>query len=111
MRIGSLRHRVTVQAGGEVQNPETGELSQGWVDEAAGIPAAIEPVSGREFVAAAALQTRVTTRITIRYRGEMTSKKRLVDEMGKVYGIEAVLPDRKSGLEYQTLMCTEGEDA
>lgn len=111
MRIGALRRRITLQGGGgEVQNPDTGELESGWGTVAENIPASIEPMSAREFVAAAALQVRVTTRITIRYRADVNPKMRIVDEKGKIYGVEQVLPDRDSGIEYLTLMCTEGED-
>lgn len=112
MKVGRLRHRIKLQTSGETHDPDTGEMTGGgWADTVTGEPADIAPMSGREFVAAAALQTRVTTRITIRYRDGVNTKMRAIDEAtGKVYGIEAVLPDPKSGREYLTLMCSEGEE-
>ncbi|HDG7399279.1 phage head closure protein, partial [Klebsiella pneumoniae] len=49
----------------------------------------------------------VTTRITIRYREGVTRKHRILFR-GRIYNIEGVLPDPRSGREYLTLPCSEG---
>lgn len=102
---GRLRNRVSLQRYEATQDPDTGDTIQQWV-EAAKIWAAIEPISGREFIAAAASQSKVTTRIVIRYR-TVTHDMRIVHGE-KIYNIEGVLPDKDSGIEYITLVASEG---
>lgn len=113
MKIGTLRRRITLlQGGGGGQpDPDTGILTEGgWTALATDLPASIEPVSAREFIASAAGQARVSTRITIRYLEGVTSQLRVQDDRGKVYSIEGPpLADKQSGLEYLTLVCLELE--
>ncbi|WP_288659536.1 MULTISPECIES: phage head closure protein [Pseudomonas] len=107
MRAGTLRHRITIQAPGQGQDPATGEMVQGqWVDVAA-VYASIEPLSGREFIASQASQSEVTVRIVIRYRPGISTQMRLVYQ-GLIYNIEGILADKHSGREYLTLMCSGG---
>ena len=68
--------------------------------------AAVEPLSAREFIAAQAVQSNVSVRITMRYRPGITSAMRLLHD-GKVYNITGVLADKDSGREYLTLPCAE----
>ena len=106
MRAGTLRHRVTLQALTETVDPDTGYRDKLWADVAQ-LSADITPLSGREYIAAAASQSAVSTRITIRYWPGVTAAMRL--KQGDVlYNIEAVLPDKGSGREYLTLMCSTG---
>jgi SPP1 family predicted phage head-tail adaptor len=112
VKIGSLRRRIKLRSGGETQDPDTGVMTPGGALVAEGIPAAIEPLSGREFIASAATQAQVTTRITIRYRADVVETMTIEDDRGKVYTIEAPpLPDKKSGIEYLTLLCAESTGA
>lgn len=112
MSLGKYRRRITLQTGGEAQDPDTGVMVQGWVDWRAGIPASIEPVSAREFIASAATQARVSTRIEIPYVEGVLPSMRVVDDRGVIYSIEGPpLPDAKTGLHHLTLMCMQGEDA
>jgi SPP1 family predicted phage head-tail adaptor len=106
MRAGKLRHHVTLQRAEFSQDPVTGEVTPSWV-EVAKVWAAIEPLSGREFIAAAASQSEVTARVVIRYRPGVTSAMRLLHR-GKLYNIQGVLADVDSGLDYLTLPCSEG---
>lgn len=106
MQAGRLRHRVLLQRTVKAQSPVTGGITEIWVDVAT-IRAEIVPSSAREFVAAMATQNEVTTRITVRYRTEISNKDRIVFR-GKIYNIEGVLPDAVSGREYLTLPCSEG---
>ena len=105
---GKLQHKVSLQRFETVVDPETGHREQIW-KEIASPWVAIEPISGREFLAAAAERAEVTTRITMYYRADVTAAARIVYR-GKVYNIKAALPDPDTGLEWLTLMCTEGSN-
>lgn len=105
MQAGKLRHRIQLQ--GKRRVPDGGGgWSHDWVTSRT-VWARVEPLSGREFVAAQTVQSEVTTRITIRYRDDVTPDMRIMHR-GKIYNIRAVLPDNRSGLEYLTLPCAEG---
>lgn len=114
---GKLQHRVTIQtlvsptdSSGDPQRGEQGELiDPEWTDVAT-VWAAIEPLSAREFVQSAAMQSQVVARITIRQRAGITAAMRVVHG-SKVYNVEGVLSDKESGLEYLTLPCSEGVNA
>lgn len=105
MRAGRLRHRVQIQVKQRVPDGGGG-WSHEWVTVRT-VWAHVEPLSAREFVAAQAVHSEVTTRITIRYRDDITPDMRILHR-GKIYNIRGVLPDNHSGLEYLTLPCTEG---
>lgn len=108
MRAGKLRQRVMLQRNGPHQDPESGEIINGWADlTTKPVPCSVEPVSGREFIAGQATQNEVTARIVIRYRAGVSAAMRAV-HCGITYNIEAVLPDPKSGREYLTLMVSGG---
>lgn len=107
MRAGRLRHRITIQRPQYDQDPATGEMVTTWVDAWDKVPAAVEPVSVTQFVAAAAPHNRVSARIIIRYRAGVEPDMRILYR-GKVYDIQGVLEDAESGLDYLTLPCSEG---
>lgn len=107
MRSGKLRHRVDIQKPQFAQDDVTGEVLKSWAVAWSKVPASIEPVSAREFIAAAAVQSKVSTRIVIRYRAGVDSTMRILHR-DKIYCIEGVLADKASGLEYLTLPCSEG---
>jgi SPP1 family predicted phage head-tail adaptor len=88
------------------QDPVSGDVIPSWVDVGK-VWAGIEPLSAREFIAAAAGQTEVTSRVVIRYRQGITSAMRII-QGHKVYNIQGVLADMESGREYLTLPCSEG---
>lgn len=92
MRSGKLRHRVSIESLVTVVNTTTGATEEQWVVFLTGLPADIVPLSGREFVAAAAKQAEVTARITIRHTPGILPTMR-VNHGGTLYGIKAVLPD------------------
>jgi SPP1 family predicted phage head-tail adaptor len=107
VKAGVLRHRVTIEQFITELDSE-GDRTEGWED-AFGIliPAEIAPLSGKELIAAAATQSKVATRIRIRYRPGVAPSMRVVHRE-TYYGIEAVVPDQKSGVRYLTLHCTSG---
>lgn len=108
VRAGSLNHPLSLQELQKGRNPDTGAvINLGWV-EVAKLFAGIEPLSGREFIAAAAEQSQVVARI-VTYRDPRVKRgMRFVHDDGTIYCIEAVLPDKKSGREYQTHPVSEG---
>ncbi|MYZ41415.1 head-tail adaptor protein [Achromobacter sp. KS-M25] len=106
MSSGKLRHRVVIQRQQNTQDPDTGDLTTTWVDLAS-VWASIEPLSAREFVQSSATQSNITARVTIRYRKGIDATMRILHRE-KIYGIEGVLADKDSGLEYLTLPCSEG---
>lgn len=106
MRIGKLRHRVTLQKVARVRDMATGGWRDAWVDHDK-VWAGVEPLSAREFIAAQASQSEVTARIQIRYRSDVDATMRILYR-GKVYNIHGVLADPTSGLEYLTLPVSEG---
>lgn len=106
MRAGDLRHKVELQRPVFSQDPVTGEMTPAWV-EVAKIYAGIEPLSARDFTAASATQSKISARVIIRHRSGIDSTMRILHR-NKIYNIEGVLADPKSGLDYLTLPCSEG---
>lgn len=108
---GLFRHQMALQDQVQSQDPVTLEVTVTW-STVATVWAAIEPLSAREFIQSAAMQSKVSARITIRYRAGVTAAMRLVHLVdgadGKVYNIEGVLADKESGREYLTLPVSEG---
>lgn len=107
MRAGALRQRVTIEQPGLTQDPVTGEMIAGWTVFADKVPASVESLSARDFIAAQANQSEITARIVIRYREGILPTMRILHR-GKVYAIQGALPDAKSGLEYLTIPVSEG---
>lgn len=119
LEAGRLRHQVRIEqyqelldSNGEViQDENTGEVARAWV-EVATVRAAIEPVSGREFIQSQATQSQITARIVIRFRDGINAAMRLVhvrrNMADVIYNIHALLADKESGLEYITMPVSAG---
>ena len=109
IKAGRLRHRVAIQSKTNVQDPVTGEMVPTWTTVTGweSVPAAIEPLSAREFIAAQAVQSMVVARITLRYRAWLDASMRIVHN-GTIYNIAGILADPDSGLEFVTLPCSQG---
>lgn len=105
---GKLRHRVSIEQ--QTTNVDSDGISSTEWALVADVWAAIEPLSGNAFVSAQAAQSKVTGRITIRYRAGVVASMRVVHGSTN-YNIEAVLPDKESGLEYLTLLVSTGVNA
>ena len=102
MKAGDLDQRVTVERlqGG------FDELGQPLPDTWAPLFtcwAAVEPLVGREYIAAQAAQSEVTARIRMRFRPWMTAQDRVIHD-GKTYNIVSVI-DVRSGHRELVLMC------
>jgi SPP1 family predicted phage head-tail adaptor len=118
LAAGKLRHRVRIEqyvdvldSNGEPARGEQGEFIKEW-EEVATVWAAIEPLSAREFIQSASMQSQITARITIRYRSGLNAAMRLVhlvnDVQSKIFNPAGFLADKESGLEYLTIPCSEG---
>ena len=102
---GKLRHRVEIQQ--QITTVTSyGEQETIWT-HVADVWAAIEPLSGREFIAAGATQSKVVGRIVMRYRDGIRASMRILHK-SKTYNVEGVLSDKESGIEYLTLPVSEG---
>lgn len=105
---GRLRHRVRIEQPVETQDSVSGSIEIEW-QEVVTVWAGIEPVSAKEFVAAQSETSKINTRIFIRYRPDVSANMRIYHlSKDKYYNIEGVLADKESGVEYVTLVCSEG---
>lgn len=109
------RHRITIE-----KQAATGDAYGGRKDVWSTyltVWAIVEPASCRETFSNLQLQSRVDSRITIRYRDDLSntiSTGRFRVRLGsRLYNVQAVLnldEDMKTeGTRYQKLLCTEGE--
>lgn len=104
-RAGQYRHLGDIQDWVEVRDPDTGGFTEAWVTVFENVRARIAPASGREFLAAAAIQSEIIARIVIRQRPGLNAKQRFLHKgpggviLG-VYNVHAWLPDPESGLDY-----------
>lgn len=103
---GRLRHRVVIEQKTTTRDPDTGAPITAWVTFAT-VWAEVAPLSAKEFIAAQAMQSEVSARITIRYLPGLLAAMRVLFR-GQVYNIAGVLPDNVSGLEYITLPVVQG---
>lgn len=107
LKAGTLRHRIQIQERVTSQDPATGEQVLSWSTRWDKVPAAINPLSVREFIAAQKEGSEVSAKIVIRYRSGVNASMRILHG-GRVYNIAGSLADADSGLEYLTLPVTEG---
>lgn len=83
-----LNRKITFQQSSIVQDPHTGEMIETWVDFVS-VFAKIEPLVGREYLAAAAIQAEDTTKFTMRYRGDIDAAMR-ISFGGKDWNIQSI---------------------
>lgn len=102
IRSGYLTTKITVQSPVAGQD-ELGQPIREWADVAT-VWANLTDISGREFVASAALQNTAQTKITIRYRPGIVASMRVIHQ-ADIYNIEAVLGQDRISL---LLMCSRG---
>lgn len=107
LKAGKLRHRIDIEELIETRDTESGDVLTHWCPVYRSVPAAIEPLSVKEFIASRSTQSQLTARITIRYRDGLTAKMR-IKHNGKIYNPEGWLPDPDSGLEYLTAPVSQG---
>ncbi len=101
-----LRHRVELLASA-IYEDDIGNQFTEWVTVARPW-AAVEPLSGREYWAAAAVQAERTIKVILRYRPGVTPAHRLVFK-GRVFDIESVVNIEESN-RWLELKCKERVD-
>jgi len=100
---GTLRHRIVIERGTELQNT-FGEPITTWSTFAERY-AAILPQSGREFIGAQQVVPELTHLVRLRHVAGLTSKMRI--RFGsRLFDILAPLDDEERGIEL-TLACKE----
>lgn len=107
LNAGKLRHKVVIQEFASIQD-SNGDTTEEWatVTGMDKVPAAIEPLSVREFLQSATEQNLSMARITIRYR-VLPAKFRILHK-STIYNPSGVLADKESGLEYLSIPCSSG---
>ena len=102
--IGRLRRRLTIQA----ESPSAdglGGQARAWTDVAT-VWARVVPLSGSEQLHGMQLEARISHRITIRHRADVTARHRL-RLGGRVFNIRAAV-DREERGRWLELLCEEG---
>ncbi len=103
MKIGNLRHRVTLQQKTVIED-DLKQHTENWTDIAS-VWARIEPLSGREYFAAKQINSEISVRVTIRYLPGITTEARVVFG-GRIFEVLSVVnPEERC--ESLILMCRE----
>lgn len=102
MRIGNLKHKITLQSYSETQN-DFGEVIKGWVDFKAAY-ASIIPMSAKEYFNGG-VQAEATHKVECRYLKDITPKMRVLYGT-RVFDITSVINIREENKTLQ-LICTE----
>lgn len=103
MRIGTLRHRITIQNKTTIKDT-VGQEKETWVDLAT-VWASIEPLKGREYFAAHAVNAENTIKIRIRYYPGLKPTHRI--KYGtRIFDIQSVINVDERNIE-MILMCVE----
>lgn len=107
MKAGPLRHLVSFEELVVVEDSDGAQVED-WAPAFDGpVSAEITALSGRELIAAQAIQSRVSGRMKVRYRPGFKASMR-VKHRGVIYNIAAVIPDPNSGFEFVTLLTSTG---
>ena len=101
MKAGQLDQRVTVERFSRTED-ELGQPIESWAPLFT-CWAAVEPLTGREYLAAQAAVSEVTARIRMRFRPWMTAQDRVIHN-GTIYMIESLVDVRSENREL-VLMC------
>lgn len=103
MRAGKLRHQVTFQQV-TTSRDDFGASIEAWADFAA-VWAEVVDLTGRELLAAQQIQAEITTRVTVRYRGDLKPTMRVLHG-NRILQVEAILDTTGRQDELQVL-CRE----
>lgn len=106
MRAGRLRQYITIQERIIEQDSVTGAAIERYRTKYAGVSAAFEPISGREFLSAEQMRAEVRAKVTIR-SGLNTQATDRILFLGKAYEIQTILDD-PTFKRHQEIMVSEG---
>lgn len=101
MQSGKLDQRVIIERR-TIEQDELGGIIETW-GPLATVWAAVEPLNGREYFAANAVQSETTTRIRLRYLADLNVVDRINHE-GTLYDINSIINPRSGDAEL-VLMC------
>jgi SPP1 family predicted phage head-tail adaptor len=87
---GQLTQRITIQTATQIPD-RGGGRAKTWVNSPA-IWARVEPMKGDEVVFGMQISSRVTHKITIRYRSGLTTAQRIMHK-SQIYNIRSILND------------------
>lgn len=114
MRAGRLRHWLAFEVL-SVEQDSDGAQVEAWLpafSTGSAMPCEVVALSGRELLAAQAVQSKVTTRIKVRHRPGFDAVQRVRTlPAGPIYNIEAIIPDPDSRIRFVTLLCSSGINA
>jgi len=105
IQAGKLRHTIIIQQ--QQGRDSTGAPTSAWTDFAKDVRASVEPLQGREYLAASGQQAEVTTRFRLRYIPGVTAAMRVVFE-GRIFNI--VTPIDPNMLHRELLLMTVETD-
>lgn len=119
MKAGRLRQWLTFETKATTEDGEAvldsdGALEEAWIPAfpmSPRMPCELVFLSGRELLAAQAVQSKVTARIRVRFRPGFDAVQRARSASGQVFNIEAVIPDPDSGTRFVTLLASTGVNA
>lgn len=92
-----LNRKITFRKPTITQDPNTGEMIETWTDYLS-VFAKVEPLVGREYFAAAAVQSEDTTKFTIRFHDGLDVTMRIVFD-GTEYNITSIQNIRSANRE------------
>ena len=101
MNAGRLDKRISIERHEVGQDDETGEVIDRWIPTYS-VWAAIEPLQGREFIAAMSVHAELTIRIRLRYLPGIVPTMRVVYQ-GRVFSLTAVINVREENVELQLM--------
>ncbi len=104
MRLGPLRHRINIQARSATVD-EFGQESETWTTLNT-VWASVEPLSGRELLAAQQVQGETTHRVRMRFQAGITTSHRILFNL-RPFNIQSVINKNEAGA-FLELLCTEG---
>ena len=102
MRAGALDQRIVIERRTGATNDWGEPLPDSWLPIIT-TWAHVQPLTGRDFIAAQAAMSEVKVKIIMRYRPGITAADRVIHD-GKVYGITSVADVHSSRRELH-LMC------
>lgn len=101
-----LRHVISFEEEVEVVD-SAGYRSKTWQKVFNRVYASVDQLSGKEMMSSSVEYSKVSARITIRYRENINHSMRIIHR-DNIYNIEAVINDNKSGVEWMTLLVSTG---
>lgn len=92
-----LNRKITFRKVTIAQDPHTGEMVETWADHLS-VFAKVEPLVGREYLAAAAIQAEGTVKFTMRFRGDIDTGMRIAFD-GDTFDIQSIQNIRSANRE------------